>query len=129
MGEFTTKKAISLHQPWANWIALGNKTIETRFRRTKYRGDLVICSTKFPEEGVGPFGYALCIVELYDCRPMRYSDESGACIAYNKGRWAWMLRNLRRFTDPFRVSGHQGFFNLEVDMQENHNETIFRRTS
>ncbi len=118
MGEFVTKKAISLHQPWANLIAEGKKTIETRFRRTKYRGDLVICSTKAPEEGEGPFGCALCVVELYDCRPMRYSDETEACIEYTKGRWAWMLRNLRRFRDPFLVSGHQGFFNLEVDMWE-----------
>lgn len=116
MGEIT-KKAISLHQPWANLIAEGRKTIETRFRRTKHRGDLVICSTKIPEAGEGPFGYALCVVELYDCRPMRYADQEGACIEYNKGRWAWMLRNLRRIKTPFPVNGHQGFFNLEISME------------
>ena len=112
------KKAISLHQPWANLIAKGEKTIETRFWGTKFRGDLIICSTKKPEEGEGPFGYALCVVELYDCQRMIYADEGDACIEYNKARWSWMLRDLRRFKDMFPVQGQQGFFNIEIDMRE-----------
>lgn len=35
-------KAITLHQPWASLIAVGVKTIETRGRRTSYRGRIVI---------------------------------------------------------------------------------------
>jgi hypothetical protein len=39
-------KAISLHQPWASLIALEIKKRETRSWSTKYRGKLLICSTK-----------------------------------------------------------------------------------
>ena len=35
-------KALTLHQPWAQLIALGVKTIETRTKPTKYRGELLI---------------------------------------------------------------------------------------
>lgn len=35
-------KAITLHQPWAQLVALGVKTIETRSWSTSYRGQLVI---------------------------------------------------------------------------------------
>lgn len=31
-------KAISLKQPWANWVAEGKKMIETRKWTTRYRG-------------------------------------------------------------------------------------------
>ncbi|MEK7168734.1 MAG: ASCH domain-containing protein [Patescibacteria group bacterium] len=52
-------KAISLKQPWANLVASGKKTIETRKWSTKYRGDLVICSSQNPK--IKPYGKALCI--------------------------------------------------------------------
>lgn len=71
-------KAISLKQPWANLVASGKKTIETRKWSTKYRGDLVICSSQNPK--IEPYGKALCIVELYDVKPMEKKHEKGACI-------------------------------------------------
>ncbi len=107
-------KAISLHQPWANLIRDGKKKIETRFWPTKYRGDLVICSTKNPREGEGPFGYALCIVEILHCRPMEKLDEDKACIEYLPERYSWILSNLRVIKEPFAVKGRQGFFNIEI---------------
>lgn len=39
-------KAISLWQPWATLMALGEKWIETRHWPTKYRGDLLIHAAK-----------------------------------------------------------------------------------
>ena len=35
-------RAISLHQPWASYIADGHKTIETRTWETSCRGDILI---------------------------------------------------------------------------------------
>ena len=35
-------KALTLHQPWASFVALGVKTIETRSWSTEYRGPLAI---------------------------------------------------------------------------------------
>lgn len=37
-----TVRALSLWQPWAGFVAVGTKTIETRHWSTKYRGPLLI---------------------------------------------------------------------------------------
>lgn len=39
-------RAISLHQPFADLIAMGNKTVETRGWATTHRGLLLICAAK-----------------------------------------------------------------------------------
>jgi hypothetical protein len=44
-------KALTLTQPWATLVALGEKQIETRSWKTPYRGPLAIHSAKgFPED-------------------------------------------------------------------------------
>lgn len=105
-----TYKAISLKQPWANLIASGKKTIETRRWSTKYRGGLVICSSQKPK--IDPAGYALCIVELYDVKPMKKKDERKACVKVYPGAYSWFLRNLRLLR-PFPVKGSLGIYNLK----------------
>lgn len=47
----TTVKALSLWEPWASLIAQGEKTIETRFWGTSYRGPLLICAAKAGMKG------------------------------------------------------------------------------
>lgn len=111
-------RAISLHQPWANLVADGKKTIETRFWHTQVRGDLLICSTKNPRVGEGPFGYALCVVELYRCWNMEGKDAEAACIEFHPDRYSWFLRDLRKFREPFPVTGRQGFFSQYVSDEE-----------
>lgn len=106
-------KAISLHQPWASMIASGKKTIETRSWPTAYRGDLLIVSTRRPVVPGCPMGKALCIGELYDCRPMGFRDEAAACCQWYEGAFAWLLRNIRPI-EPFTVKGSQGFYEVEL---------------
>lgn len=69
-------KAISLKQPFANLIALEKKTLETRTWSTKYRGPLLIVSSKKPN--IPPAGYAVAVVDLVHCRPMTVDDEEAA---------------------------------------------------
>jgi len=120
-------KAISLHQPWASMIARGEKTIETRWWRTTHRGDLLICSTKRPSFPSLPCGFAVAIVDVWDCLPYCTDharaagfDENAAAVMsdlekQNKGQfWSWMLRDIRRITTPFAVRGRQGFFEVET---------------
>lgn len=109
-----TWKAISLKQPWANLVASGKKTIETRKWSTKYRGDLVICSSQNPK--IEPYGKALCIVELYDVRPMEKNDEKKACIKIYPKAQAWLLRNIRKIDPSIPVKGQLNIFNLELDI-------------
>ena len=106
-------KAISLHQPWASMIANGQKTIETRRWATSYRGDLLICSTKKPLYPGLCCGYALCVVTIYDCRPMRKMNETRACCELYDGAYSWFLKDLRRIM-PFQVRGQQGFYEVEL---------------
>jgi hypothetical protein len=107
-----TYKAISLKQPWANLVAEGKKTIETRKWNTKYRGDLVICSSRKPD--IYPAGAAICIVELYDTRSMKKEDEKMACIKKYPRAHSWFLRNIRKFKKPIPVKGSLSIYNLKL---------------
>jgi len=108
-------KAISLHQPWASMITLGSKTIETRNWPTDHRGDLLIVSTLKPEIIGFLCGYALCVVNLVNCRKMIPTDEAGARVKWRDDLWAWVLNDIRPVLEPFRVRGYQGIYEVEVE--------------
>lgn len=112
-------KTISLHQPWASYIADGLKTIETRTKPTRFRGELLICSTKKIDKNRPasfrqlPYGKAVAIVEIYGCRRMVKADVEFAMCPWSADRWSWLFRNIRAIKEPFPVKGRQGFY--EVD--------------
>lgn len=105
-------KALSLKQPWANMIASGEKTIETRKWPTDYRGPLLIVSSKSPN--IPPAGYALALATLIDCRPMTRSDEVAARCAVYPGAYAWILEEIRR-VKPFPVKGQLGIYEVQIE--------------
>jgi hypothetical protein len=105
-------KAISLKQPWANLVASGKKTIETRKWTTAYRGELVICSSQKPQ--INPAGYALCIAELYHIEPMKKKHEKKACIKTYPGAYSWFLKNIRPIKPPIPIKGRLGVFDLNL---------------
>ncbi len=106
-------KALSVKQPWANMIARGEKTIELRSWRTRYRGDLMICSSALPD--IPPAGAALAIVKLVYCKKATQADEERACCVVRVGRdFAWILENVRRIR-PWPVKGAQGLFNVPYE--------------
>jgi len=111
-------KALSITQPYANWICDGSKTIETRGWSTPYRGRLLICATKQRVfiEGVlqEPMGMAICIVTVAWCRPMTVKDEVAARFPSEEGRWAWGLTDLK-VIKPFPVKGWLKIFNVEYE--------------
>lgn len=111
-------KALSVKQPFANLVASGEKLIETRTWATRYRGDLLIVSSKLPR--IEPAGYALCIVRLVDCRPMTRADEDRACCRLYPRAQAWILDDLRPLDKIFRVRGRQGIY--EVDYEPGNGE-------
>ena len=125
-------------------MASGVKKNETRSWPTAYRGDLVIHSAKrkpSPEE-VGdlqdyetalalPYGCALCVVELYECRPTSHFttqtvaadslimlDEAEASLGdYTPGRFAWRTRNCRVLKRPVPLRGYQGIWTLDSETE------------
>ena len=104
-------KALSIKQPWANLIAAGKKTIETRVWSTRYRGPLLIVSSKRPP--IMPAGYAVAVVDIIDCRPMTPDDEEAACCPFHENAVAWVLRNIRAI-EPFPVTGQRSIFDVDV---------------
>lgn len=100
-------KALSVKQPWANLIAAGEKTIETRTWATEYRGPLLIVSSKRPR--IEPAGKAVAVVNLVDCRPMVPGDEDAAnCEVYPRA-WSWVLDDIR-LVEQFPVRGQLGLY-------------------
>lgn len=96
-------------------IAAGEKTIETRRWPTKYRGPLLIVSSRSPN--VPPAGCAIATANLVDCRPMNRSDENLARCSFYDGAYAWILDNVRRIT-PFPVRGQLGIYEVTVDEEK-----------
>lgn len=94
-------------------VVEGKKTIETRKWNTRYRGDLIICSSANPKDQ-GLAGHALGIVEVYDVRPMQKKDEKAACVRMYPKAHAWSLRNIRRITMPVPVKGKLGIFTIQL---------------
>jgi len=129
-----TMKALSVKQPWANLIATGIKTIETRTWATRYRGDLLIVSSRSPK--IEPAGCAIAIIRIVDCRPMVKEDETAAGCRLYSGAYAWILSDVRAI-EPFPVKGKLGIYNVRVDKRryarlgkgEKGSDTVLRCTS
>lgn len=105
-------KALSVKQPWAELIARGEKTIETRGKATRHRGPLLIVSCRSPN--VWATGCAIAVVDLVDCRPMTRADEGAALCGRWTGAKAWVLENPRR-VEPVPVTGRLGVYDVDLD--------------
>jgi activating signal cointegrator 1 len=124
-------KALSLYQPWATAIMLGNKKIETRSWRTNFTGRIAIHAAKtFPawakefaesERALGripeclPFGAIVGFVTLMGMR--RTEDVAHQITAferlygdYHPGRWAWMLSDIKPLEEPIFIKGAMGLW-------------------
>lgn len=105
---------------YAEWVKIQKKTIETRMKRLfSYRGDVVICCGAANSVGRNA-GRALCIVNIYDGRPMIKEDEVAACIEWHPDRKSLLLKDWRWFSRDFEfrhyyVSGaYQGIFTIKI---------------
>lgn len=106
-------KALSLKQPWANMIASGIKTIELRKWTTKYRGPILIISSKIPN--IEPAGMAIAVAYLSDCRPATIGDRKKACHPIYPGAKAWIFSMVYKIKIPFKVKGQLSLFNVEYE--------------
>ena len=77
--------------------------------------------TRYINREMLPYGKAVAIVDLTDCISTNLMSgllrELGSVFGdLRPGRYAWRLENHRRIVEPFPVVGRQGFFTVEVDM-------------
>lgn len=120
-------KGLSIKQPWLYLISKGIKKIETRVWNTKYRGDILLCSSKIPmvidysfyqyynidkTDTLIKDGYALAVGELYDVTKMVKSDEKLACCDLYDS-YSWHFKNIR-LIEPFQVKGGLKLFNVDM---------------
>lgn len=114
-------KAISIRNPWATDILNGSKIYEYRTWQTKYRGDLLICSSANPKLKGMLSGYALVVVNLADIikiTPNNYTlfdleEEPGL----GEKLFVWYLTDLRA-VKPFKVKGKLNFYEVNDDLIE-----------
>jgi hypothetical protein len=106
-------KAISIKQPWADMIMNGQKKIEVRTWKTRYRGDIIICASRNPKSDRS--GVALCIAELYDVRKITKIDETDACCEVDTSKeYAWCLRNVRPLKYFPPAKGKLSIYDIEL---------------
>jgi hypothetical protein len=136
-------KAITIKQPWATLLMLGEKKIETRSWATKHRGRLLIhaASAQSPtliaicqqepfrsvlaRHGITDFaqlrrGVILGTVELVDCLRVELfppaqplSSLEEAFGDYTPGRHGWFVKDPQPLILPITYRGKLGLFDVE----------------
>jgi len=118
-------KALTVKQPYANNLIdsddgkFAYKSIEVRRRPTKYRGDLLICSSASPIIYGLENGVTLGFVELYDIKPISEftpEDWENTLIPEDKRHlfkkgFGWMMRKPRPVIE-YPIKGQLGIYNL-----------------
>lgn len=119
------KKALSVKNPYAEYIARGEKLIEVRSKPTKHRGELIICSSQKPVIQLMQSGCILASVDLYDVKPFKdLTEQERLSTKIPREQWkdledhyGWMLKNPIRMIE-YPVKGQLGIFNLVMDKEE-----------
>ena len=109
-------KAISIKNPWAHDILCGYKNFEYRTWQTKYRGDLLICSSANPKIKGMIGGHALIVCNLSDITRVTKSNFLELALDEppedNEKFFAWHLTDFRMIK-PFKVKGKLNFFEID----------------
>nr|WP_150272265.1 ASCH domain-containing protein [Paenibacillus tepidiphilus] len=138
-------RCITIRQPWATLIALGEKRFETRSWRTPYRGELAIHAGKkldrascarepvrsvLAQHGLTaddlPLGAIIATCILSECTEtlevMAESDWPGGHESvfgdYTPGRFAWKLAEVVALKHPIAAQGRLGFWEYPVLEEE-----------
>lgn len=115
-------KALTIFQPYAHMIAIGEKWVENRTWSTEHRGDIAIHvgrNREWLREGDEEeypgmvYGAVIAIAHLYNCVPLvdlkkKITKESFAVLQHEhcEGPICWLLRNVRRI-QPIFVNGER----------------------
>lgn len=99
-------KTLSLWQPWASLVAVGEKRIETRSWATKHRGTIAIHATQnWPQEA----RYFSLRFPAWDM----LAKHEQAFGNYALGRYAWVLSDWIPLEMPIPARGGHRLWNWE----------------
>ncbi len=134
-------KALSLTQPWAQLVVMGEKEFETRSWRTGYTERIAIhASKRFPRAAKDQMGHPYyrgalpgytslgiplgAIIGTVEIVYMMRTEEIAKTLSekeiafgdYGLGRWAWELKEPEMFDSPIPCRGHLGMWNVPEEM-------------
>jgi hypothetical protein len=104
--------ALSIREPWVGKILRGEKTIDLRTWKTRYRGPLLLCASARPVSDLS--GRAVCVVDLVDVRTATDADSVAACHPISARHMAWVLANVRAVS-PMLIKGRLGLFRVDIE--------------
>jgi len=136
-------KAISLLQPWASIVAIGEKQYETRGWETSFRGPIAIHASKgkgairdghldrIQDAGVArslsaatlPLGAIVAVATVADCQP---TDEVRRKVSvgehqvgdWSPGRFCFKLERVVALPEPVAAAGLLGFWEVPPHIAE-----------
>jgi len=139
-------RGLTLLQPWAGLVALGDKRVETRSWRNPYRelvaihagrGGItepllasVLGSACYGATSAPPVvhlrGCVVAVARIADMVPTIEAIARGLVVPestehalgdYSPGRWAWLLEDVRPLDNPVPCRGLQGLWPLPHDVE------------
>jgi hypothetical protein len=134
-----TFKCISMYQPWATWLVLGWKSIETRTHpklrclvgkrvlihaAKRYDPFALLAARPYLTEeqfhlslnfSDSPRGFIIGSALAFDFQALGREHEKGALIECETRRFGLFFDSPRPIT-PIFYRGHQGIFNVEMDV-------------
>lgn len=138
-------RCLTIRQPWATLIALGEKRFETRSWRASFRGELAIhaglkidkaACLREPFQSVLeshgytidnlPTGAIIAVVKVKACHAISATAEptaeggwsaghEAAFGDYAEGRYAWELEEVRPLKSPIPAKGRLGLWEHELE--------------
>ena len=125
-------RCVSVRQPWAELIARGIKTIETRTWPTHYRGRLAIAASRRVDLGANAkraakrflptvdlwelgLGELVAVATLRDVvRLQGTSAEVVAACSPCRGKRGWLLDDVQRVEPGIQIQGKLGLFTIRL---------------
>ncbi|MHA6532361.1 ASCH domain-containing protein [Paenibacillus sp. BAC0078] len=138
-------RCLTIRQPWATLIALGEKQFETRSWRTAYRGELAIHAGKGIDKSVCrqepyksvlarhgftadnlPAGAIIATCRLTGCHEVTSENAVEGWPGgneyifgdYAEGRFAWKLEGAALLANPIPAKGRLSFWEHPVPERE-----------
>ena len=121
-------KALTICQPYAHLIAIGEKRVENRTWPTRYRGPIAIHAGKSREwlcgETPGPdmvFGAVVAVATLADVLHIDRIERGDydqrhpwlRAHEHTNGEWCWVLAGVVRLDEPVSWRGAQGLWEID----------------
>jgi hypothetical protein len=122
-------KALSLKQPWAEFVADGKKTVELRKWNTKFRGEFLIHASKIPDmeamkkfgfpENSLPLGVIIGKASLVDVKKYKnegeFAKDASLHLATREwGDYGFVLDKISKLDKPIPALGKLNFWDFEL---------------